>query len=80
MVAQYIRHWDVRIKREGERNHLELVLNFYLIKYDVDREAHDKTPSMQECTIQLNFSRHKLKDVVANAKEHRGKYEVEMRQ
>jgi hypothetical protein len=73
-----VRYWDIRIKREGVRNHLDLVLNFYLIKSDVYREAHDRTLSMQECTRQLNFSRHKLKDVVANAKEHRGQYEVEM--
>jgi hypothetical protein len=52
------------------------VLNFYLIKSD--REAHDNTLSMQECTIQLNFSRQKLKDVVDYAKEHRGQYEVEI--
>jgi hypothetical protein len=33
---------------------------------------------MQECIQQLNFSRHKLKDVVANSKEHRGQYEVKI--
>jgi hypothetical protein len=29
---------------------------------------------------QLNFSRQKPKDVVANAKEHRGQYEVQVAQ
>jgi hypothetical protein len=28
----------------------------------------------------LNFSRQKLKDVVANAKEHRGQYKVQVAQ
>jgi hypothetical protein len=55
-----------------------MVLNFYLSKADVDREAHDKPLSTQECIKQLNFSRQKLKDVVANAKEYRGQYEVEI--
>jgi hypothetical protein len=45
---------------------------------DVDREAHDKPLSIQECIKQLNFSRQKLKDVVANAREYRGQYEVEI--
>jgi hypothetical protein len=68
MATQSIRYWDVRIKREGDRNPLDLVLNFYLRKSDVDRDAHDKPLTIQECIKQLNFSRHKLKDVVANAK------------
>jgi hypothetical protein len=78
MATQSIQYWDVRIKREGNRTPLDLVLNFYLSKSDVDRDAHDKPLPMQECIKQLNFSRHKLKDVVANAKEHRGKYDVEI--
>jgi hypothetical protein len=78
MATQSIRYWDVRIKRKGECNSRDLVLNFYLRKSDVDRHAHDKPLSIQECIKQLNFSRQKLKDVVANAKEYRGKYEVEI--
>jgi hypothetical protein len=34
--------WDVRTNIEGDRNPLELVLNFYFSKYDVDRDAHNK--------------------------------------
>jgi hypothetical protein len=68
MATQSIRYWDGRIKREGDRNPLDLVLNFYLVKYDVDRDSQDKPLPVQECTKQLNFSRQKLKDVVANAK------------
>jgi hypothetical protein len=55
-------------KRKGEHNPFDLVLNFYLIKSNVDIEAHDKTLSMHECIRQLNLSRQKLKDVIANAK------------
>jgi hypothetical protein len=44
----------------------------------VDRDDHDKPLLMQECIKQLNFSRHNLKDVVPNAKEHSGQYEVEI--
>jgi hypothetical protein len=49
-----------------------------LSRADVDREAHDKPLSIKECIKQLNFSRQKLKDVVANAREYRGQYEVEI--
>jgi hypothetical protein len=61
MATQSIRYWDIRIKRKGERNPRDLVLNYYLSRADVDREAHDKPLSIQECIKQLNFSRHKLK-------------------
>jgi hypothetical protein len=69
MATQSIRYWEIMIKRKGERNPRDLVLNFYLSRADVDREAHDKPLSIQECIKQLNFSRQKLKDVVANAKQ-----------
>jgi hypothetical protein len=78
MATQSIRCWDIRIKRKGERNPRYLVLNFYLSRADVDREVHDKPLSIQECIKQLNFSRQKLKDVVASAREYRGQYEVEI--
>jgi hypothetical protein len=50
------------------------------MKSDVDRETHDCTLPVQECIRQLNFSRQKLKDVVANAKQHRGHYKVQVSQ
>jgi hypothetical protein len=64
------------IDRKGERNSRYLVLNFYLSKSDVDRDAHDKPLFIQECIKQFNFSRQKLKYVVANAREYSGQYEV----
>jgi hypothetical protein len=78
MATQSIRYWHIRINRKGERNPRDMVLNFYLSRADVDREAHNKPLSIQECITQLNFSRQKLKDVVANAREYRGQYEVEI--
>jgi hypothetical protein len=80
MATQAIRYWDVRIKRQGNRNPTDLVLNFYMMKLDVNKEAPDCTLPVQECIQQLNLSRQNLKDVVANAKEHRGQYEVEVAQ
>jgi hypothetical protein len=50
------------------------------MKLDVDKEARDCVLSVQECIRQLNFSRQKLKDVVANVKKHRGQYEVQVAQ
>jgi hypothetical protein len=80
MAIQAIRYWEVRIKRQGKHNPSDLVLNFYLMKYDVDKEAHDCALPVQECIRQLISPRQKLKDVVANAKEHRVKYEVQAAQ
>jgi hypothetical protein len=51
---------------------------YYLSRAEVDREVHDKSLSIRGCIKQLNFSRQKLKDVVANAKEYRGQYEAEI--
>jgi hypothetical protein len=78
MNTQAIRYWDLRIKRQGNRGPSDIVLNFYLIKSDVDIEAHYQALPVQECTRQINFSRQKLKEMVAKAKEHRGQYEVKM--
>jgi hypothetical protein len=80
MATQAIRYWDMRIKRQGKRDPSDLVLNFYLMKSDVDKEAHDCALPVQECIRQLIFSRQKLKDVVVNVKEHRGQYEVQVSQ
>jgi hypothetical protein len=78
MATQSIRYWDIRIKIKGEHNPRDLVLNLYLSRSDINREAHDKPLSIQECIKELNFSRQNLKDVVANAKKYRGQYEVEI--
>jgi hypothetical protein len=47
MDTQAIRYWDVIIKRQGRRDPSDLVLNFYLMTSDVDKDAHDCTLSFQ---------------------------------
>jgi hypothetical protein len=54
------------------------VLNYYLSFSDVDVYAHDKPLSLEECIKKINQARQKLKDVVANDKEHRTQLEVEL--
>jgi hypothetical protein len=71
LATHAIRYWDVRIKHKGDRNPMSGVLNYYLSLSDVEADAHDKPLSMEECIKQINQARQKLKDVVANAKEHR---------
>jgi hypothetical protein len=41
MATQEIRYWEVIIKRQGKHNPSHLVLNFYLMKLDLDKEAHE---------------------------------------
>jgi hypothetical protein len=81
MAMQSIGYWDIRIKRikrKGERNPRDLVLNYYLNRADIDREVRDKSLSIRECIKQLDFSRQKLKDLVANVKEYRVQYDAEI--
>jgi hypothetical protein len=55
MATQAIRSWDVRIKRQCNCDSFDLVLNFYLIESDVDKEAHDRTLSYKNASINLTF-------------------------
>jgi hypothetical protein len=80
MATHAIRYWDVILKRHGKHDPSDIILHFYLMKSDVDKEAHECVLPVQECIRQLNFSRQKLKYVVANAKEHRGQDEVQVAQ
>jgi hypothetical protein len=43
------------------------VLNFYLSLSYVEADAHNKPLPVEECIKQINQTRKKLKDVVANA-------------
>jgi hypothetical protein len=54
------------------------VLNYYLSLSDVEIDAQDKPLSLEECIKQINQARQKLKSVVANSKEHRNQFEVEL--
>jgi hypothetical protein len=71
-------YWDVRIKHKGDRKPMAGVLNYYLSLSNVEVDDHNKPPSLEDCIKQINQSRQKLKDVVANAKEHRTQFEVEL--
>jgi hypothetical protein len=78
LATHAIRYWDVRIKHKGDHNPVSGVLNYYLLLSDVEADAHDKPLPMEEGIKQINQARQKLKDVVANAKEHRTQFEVEL--
>jgi hypothetical protein len=78
LATNAIHYWDVRIKHKGNRNPMSGVLNYYLSLSDVEDDAHDKPLPVEEFIKQINQSREKLKDVVANAKEHRTQFEVEL--
>jgi hypothetical protein len=54
------------------------VLNYYLSLLDVEVDAHDKPLSLEKYIKQINQARQKLKDVVANATEHRTQFEVDL--
>jgi hypothetical protein len=78
LATNAIRYWDVRIKHKGDIKPMSGVLNYYLSLSDVEVDAHDKPLSLEECIKQINQARKNLKDVVANAKEHRTQFEVEL--
>jgi hypothetical protein len=78
LATNEIRYWGVRIKHMGDHNPMSGVLNYYLSLSDVEVDAHNKPLSLEECIKQINQARQKLKDVVANAKEHRTQFEVEL--
>jgi hypothetical protein len=78
LATNAINYWDVRIKHKGDRNPISGVLKYYLSLSDVEAGAHDKPLSVEECIKQINQARQNLKYVVANAKEHRTQFEVEL--
>jgi hypothetical protein len=73
-----IRYWDVRIKHKGDHNPMSGVLNCYLSLSDVEADDNDKLLTVEECIKQMKQARQKLKDVVANATEHRTQFKVEL--
>jgi hypothetical protein len=78
LTTNEIRYWDVRLKHKVDRNPMSGVLNYYLSLSDVEVDAHGKPLSLEECIKKINQARQKLKDMVANAKEHRTQFEVEL--
>jgi hypothetical protein len=72
-------YWDARIIRRGIRNNNDAVLNYYLLRSNVDREGFDTTMTITACIHQLTNSRSQLKDVLKDAKSNRSFYKVEAR-
>jgi hypothetical protein len=62
-----IRYWDARIIRRGIRNNDDAVLNYYLLRSNVDRERFDIKMTITDCIHQLKNSRSQLKGVLKDA-------------
>jgi hypothetical protein len=73
-----IRYWDARIIRRGIRNNDDTVLNYYLLRSNVDRERFDTTMTINACIHQLTNSRSQLKDILKDSKISGSFYEVEV--
>jgi hypothetical protein len=74
-----IRYWDARIIRRSIRNSDDAVFNYFLLRYNVDRESFDTMMIITACIRQLTNSRIQLKDVLKDAKSKGLLYEVEVK-
>jgi hypothetical protein len=63
-------YWDARIIHRGIRNNDGAVLNYYLFRYNVDRERFDTIMTITACIHQLTNSISQLKDVLKDAKSN----------
>jgi hypothetical protein len=54
------------------------VVNYYLARYNVDKERFDITLKITVCIHQLNNARRQLKDVLKGAANNGAFYEVEV--
>jgi hypothetical protein len=73
-----IRYWDTRISRRGTREYDDEVVNYYLARWNVDKERFDITRTITACILQLNNARRQLKDVRKEAVNNVAFYEVEV--
>jgi hypothetical protein len=71
-------YWDARIIHRGIRNNDDAVLNYYLLRSNVDKERFDTTMTITTCIRQLTNSSSQLKDVLKDAKSNGSFYEVEV--
>jgi hypothetical protein len=62
-----IRYWDARISRRGTREYDDEVVNYYLERFNVEKERLDTTMAITACIHQLNNERRQLKDVLKEA-------------
>jgi hypothetical protein len=73
-----IHSWNARIIRHGIRNNYDAVLNYYILRYNVDIERFDTSMTITACIHQLTNARSHLKYVLKNAKSNGSFYEVEV--
>jgi hypothetical protein len=73
-----IRYWGAHIIRRGIINNDDAVLNYYLLRSNVDKERFDTTMTITACIHQLTKWRSQLKDVLKDAKRNGSFYEVEI--
>jgi hypothetical protein len=73
-----IRYWDARIVRCGIRENDDDVLNYYLLRSNVDKEMFDTTMTITTCIHQLTNARIQLKDVLKDATSNGSFYEGEV--
>jgi hypothetical protein len=73
-----IRYWDARITRRGIRDNYDPVLDYYLLRSNVDTVRFDTTLTITKCIHQLNNARSQLKDVLKDANINVSFYDVEV--
>jgi hypothetical protein len=71
-------YWDARIIRRGIRYNDDAVLNYYLLRSNVEKERFDTTMTITSCIHQLTNARSQLKDVLKDAQINGSFYEVEV--
>jgi hypothetical protein len=73
-----IHYWDARIISRDIRNNDDAVLNYYLLRSNVDKERFDTTMTLMSCIHQLKNSRSQIKDILKDAKSNSSFYEKEV--
>jgi hypothetical protein len=73
-----IRYWDAWIIRRGIRDNDDAVLNYYLLRSNVDKERFDTMMKITSCINQLANAMRQLKGVPKDANSNGSFYEVEV--
>jgi hypothetical protein len=69
---------DAEITRRVIRNNDDAVLDYYILRSNVDTERFDTTMNAMACIYQLTNTMSQLKDVLKDAKSKGSFYEVEV--
>jgi hypothetical protein len=73
-----IQYWDARITRRVIRYNDDPVLNYYILRSNVDKERFDTMMNITACMHQLTNAWSQLKDVLKEVKSNGSFYEVEV--